>query len=54
VSNQFYMVESCSDLNTGSWTTATNNVPGIGAIVTVTDHVPAGLPKRFYRVRQLP
>ena len=32
----------------------TNNVPGTGGIVAVTNHVSALIPKRFYSVRQLP
>jgi phospholipase/lecithinase/hemolysin len=54
VSNQFYIVESRDDLATGSWATVTNNVPGSGGIVAVTNEVPVNLPQRFYRVRQLP
>jgi lysophospholipase L1-like esterase len=54
VSNQFYIVESRDDLLAGSWITLTNNLPGTGGVLTVNDLPPANLPKRFYRVRQLP
>jgi len=54
VSNQFYILESRDDLSAGSWATVTNNLPGSGGILAVTNTVPPGLPKRFYRVRQLP
>ena len=54
VSNQFYVVESRDDLATGGWATVTNNVPGSGTLVAITNHVPAALEQRFYRVRQLP
>jgi hypothetical protein len=47
-------VESSDDLVTGTWATVTNNVPGSGGIVAVTNEVPVNLPQRFYRVRQLP
>ena len=35
-------------------TTLTNNVPGSGGIVSVTDTNAATLPKRFYRVGIVP
>jgi adhesin HecA-like repeat protein len=54
VTNQAYVVESRDDLTAGSWATVTNNVPGNGGTVTVTNRGVASLPKRFYRVRQLP
>ena len=54
VSNQFYIVESRDELTAGSWTTMTNNVPGTGGIVAVTNRVSALISQRFYRVRQLP
>ncbi len=53
-SNQLYVVESRDELASGSWATVTNNVPGSGGIVAVTDHVSPILSSRFYRVRQLP
>jgi lysophospholipase L1-like esterase len=54
VSNQSYIIEDCSDLQTGSWATLSNNIAGSGAVVNVTDSPPTNLPERFYRVRQLP
>jgi hypothetical protein len=52
-SNQFYALEICGNLAAASWTTATNAVAGTGGIVTLTNQVPAAVPMRFYRVRQL-
>jgi hypothetical protein len=54
VSNQFYRVERTDSLTPPSWTPLTNNVPGTGAGVLVTDPGAAAQPQRFYRVRQLP
>jgi lysophospholipase L1-like esterase len=54
VSNQLYVVESRDALATGSWATVTNNVPGTGSIIAVTNRVSPTLSSRFYRVRQLP
>src|ERR1022692_1417562 len=54
VSNQLYVIESRDALTTGSWATVTNNVPGTGGIVAVTNRVSPTLSSRFYRVRQLP
>src|ERR1035437_4113946 len=54
VSNQLYVVESRDALTTGSWATVTNNVPGTGGIIAVTNRVSPTLSSRFYRVRQLP
>ena len=54
VSNQLYLVERRDDLASGAWATVTSNVPGTGGIVALTNQVPANLPQRFYRVRQLP
>jgi lysophospholipase L1-like esterase len=54
VSNQLYIVEDREDLSVGSWITLTNNIPGTGGVVMVSDAPPANLPARFYRVRQLP
>ena len=45
-----YAVEDNSNLVTGSWSTLTNNIPGTGGIVTITDSGAAALPQRFYRV----
>jgi len=53
-SNQLYLVEMTDSLDNPSWTTLTNNVPGTGGTVTVTDPDAASQTNRFYRVRQLP
>ena len=49
-----YRVETNGDLAVSSWATLTNNVPGTGNIVTITDTGGALPPKRFYRVKLLP
>lgn len=54
VSNQTYVVERRDDVVAGFWATVVTNVTGTGGIVTLTNQVPAELPQRFYRVRQLP
>lgn len=54
VSNQFYIIESRDQLTAGPWAMVTNNVPGTGGIVAITNRVSAAISKRFYRVRQLP
>lgn len=51
VSNQFYLVETSTTLNSGSWTTVSNNIPGTGGFVTVTTPVSQ---IGFFRLRQLP
>jgi lysophospholipase L1-like esterase len=53
-SNQLYRVEVTSSLESPMWTLLTNNVPGTGGTVVVTDPAAAGQPSRYYRVRQLP
>lgn len=53
VSNQTYLVERRNDFVAGSWTTVSSNVAGKDGMVTLTNPVPANLPQRFYRVRQL-
>jgi lysophospholipase L1-like esterase len=54
VSNQLYIIESRDELTAGSWATVTNDIPGTGGIMVVTNVVSPTLPSRFYRVRQLP
>ena len=54
VSNQLYIIESRDQLASGYWSTVTNNLPGNGAVISISATVPSGLPQRFYRVRQLP
>jgi lysophospholipase L1-like esterase len=53
-SNQLYVLESRDALTAGSWATVTNNVPGTGGVIAVTNRVSLNLSSRFYRVRQLP
>jgi hypothetical protein len=52
--NRLYYVQSIDDLNNGTWTTFTNNVPGTGGIVSVTDVNAATLTNRFYRLGLVP
>jgi hypothetical protein len=54
LSNQLYVVQSSGDLSSGVWTTLTNNLPGTGGPVAVTDVGAVLFSNRFYRVRQLP
>jgi lysophospholipase L1-like esterase len=54
VSNQTYAVQYTSNLLATSWATLTNNIPGTGGTVTVSDRPSTSVPARFYRVRQLP
>ena len=53
-SNRFYLVQSTTDLVTGTWTTVTSNLAGNGGIVTIIDTNAATQPERFYRVQPLP
>ena len=52
-SNRLYLVQSTTDLVTGTWTTVTNNLPGNGGIVIAIDPGITTQPKRFYRVQLL-
>jgi len=52
-SNRLYLVQSTTDLVTGTWTTVTNNLPGNGGIVIAIDPGATTQPKRFYRVQLL-
>src|ERR1035437_4915120 len=45
-----YTVEYENDLVTGSWSTLTNNIPGTGGIITITDPRAVALPQRYYKV----
>ncbi|MCX6921630.1 MAG: hypothetical protein NT154_00190 [Verrucomicrobia bacterium] len=50
-----YCIERTSDLTSGAWGILTNNVPGSGGILQITD--PGALearPTQFYRVRTPP
>lgn len=53
-SNQLYRVEMTASLTSPSWTLLTNNVPGTGGTVQVTDPAADSHPSRYYRVKQLP
>jgi hypothetical protein len=52
--NRLYYVQRIDDLNSGTWTTFTNNVPGTGGIVSVIDLNAAALTNRFYRLGLVP
>jgi chitinase len=49
-----YRVEWATDLNSGGWTTLTNNIPGDGSVVHITDSNAIGQSARFYRVKTPP
>lgn len=53
VSNTLYRVEYSSDLTTNFWTTLSNSISGDGTVLRVTDKIPVGESRRFYRVRAL-
>jgi hypothetical protein len=54
-SNRFYRVDYTTNLVNAVWTTLTNNIPGTGGTVTVTDPGgTAGQPARYYRAAVLP
>jgi FtsP/CotA-like multicopper oxidase with cupredoxin domain len=48
--NRLHFVQRSDDLGSGAWASFTNNIPGIGTNVTVTDPGAATQPKRFYRI----
>ena len=50
VSGKTYRVERSDTLHAGSWTTLSDNIPGTGGTVQVTDLDGALQPKRFYRL----
>jgi hypothetical protein len=52
-SNRLYLVQSTTDLVTGTWTTVTNNLAGNGGVVVAIDLGAMMKPKRFYRVQLL-
>jgi hypothetical protein len=45
-----YAVQSTSNLVTGSWSVVTNNIPGTGGIITITDSGAAIQLRRFYKI----
>ncbi len=50
-----YRVLWTSNLNTtGTWNTLTNNVPGTGGTLQISDPVPKTQPERFYRIQTPP
>jgi GH18 family chitinase len=49
-----YNVQWSSNLVQAFWNTLTNNVPGTGANVQVTDLAPGNAPARFYRIQTPP
>jgi hypothetical protein len=50
VNNAVYDLQRKSDLLSNGWTTVASNIPGTGGIVLITNSVPNGTPKQFYRV----
>lgn len=52
--NRLYRLDSSTNLTVAAWTTVTNNLPGIGGSVVITDPGAASGPPRFYRVRLNP
>ena len=50
ISNDYYDVQSKTDLVSGAWSTIVSNVVGTGLTVTNIDVGMATLPKNFYRV----
>ena len=53
-SNRFYRVDYTTNLVSAIWTTLTNNIPGTGGVVTVTDPGAASKTNRFYRAAIMP
>jgi chitinase len=49
-----YRILWTSNLNGGAWETLTNNIPGAGASVRITDPIGIGDAARFYRVQTPP
>jgi spore coat protein A len=52
--NRLHFVQRRNEVASGTWTNFTNNIPGTGSNVTVTDPGAAAQPKRFYRIGLLP
>lgn len=48
--NRLHFVLRGDELLSGSWTSFTNNIPGLGDKIVVTDPGAASQPKRFYRI----
>ena len=54
VTGLLYRVETADDLVSNVWTTLSNNVPGSGNLLQISDPGASNLLRRFYRVRLLP
>jgi hypothetical protein len=54
IDGRFYRLERSADLNTSSWTTVADQIPGNGSVVTVSDAFPSTTPRAFYRLILLP
>lgn len=54
IAGRTYRLERAEQLAAGQWTIIADNVPGIDAVLQVTDFNAAATPTRFYRVRLLP
>lgn len=52
--NRTHQLQYRSALGTNGWTNLGEPLPGDGSTLCVTDKVPAGEPRRFYRVLTLP
>lgn len=52
--NRLYRLDTSTNLTAAVWTTVTNNLPGTGSSIGVTDPGAALGPQRFYRVRLNP
>src|ERR1017187_9710232 len=50
-STNIYSVEANSVLITGVWATVASGIPGTGGIMSITNAVPPGTLKKFYRAR---
>jgi chitinase len=49
-----YRILWTSNLNGGAWETLSNNIPGTGGLVWITDQIGIGAGARFYRVQTPP
>jgi len=45
-----HFVQQRTNVASGSWTTVETNIAGTGGILRVTNAVPAGTARQFYRV----
>ena len=51
---RFYRMERSDDIGSGVWSTVQDQIPGVGALLTVWDVNAALMPARFYRLVLLP